>query len=503
METSEIAEWYRNQHVFVTGATGFMGKILIEKILRSCPDVAAVYILIRPKKGKEAAQRLEDFFSCPIFENLKKSATGKDSLQKLKCIDGDITKEHCGISDENIAFLQNTITSVFHMAANVRFDQPVKSAVLLNTGGTLNVLELACKLENLKVFMHVSTSYCHCDVTELEEKIYKAPQDPRKILDLVRWMDDDLLETLTPTLLKDSPNSYAYTKCLTEQLVSEYSDKLPIAITRPSIVTAVAKDPIPGWVDNLNGATGIIIAAGKGILRSMHCDISLCADYVPVDMAINSILTVAWKVGSEVKKSEPEVYHLTANRDNAVSWGEALEISKKHVFDYPFSVCLWYPGGSPKSTYLMHAIAAFFFHVIPAYVVDFLLQLTGNKTFMVNLQKRLDHGLKVLQYYTTRPWFFHNDKFANLFDTLNERDKEIFYSNRKPINHNEYFLNYVLGARKYCVKEEIDTVPHARKVMRRLYFLDLLKDIILYGIILWLFYLFVLKFFEIIGTPLN
>lgn len=76
----------------------------------------------------------------------------------------------------------------------------------------------------------------------------------------------------------------------------------------------MAKDPIPGWVDNLNGATGIIIAAGKGILRSMHCDISLCADYVPVDMAINSILTVAWKVGSEVKKSEPEVYHLTANR---------------------------------------------------------------------------------------------------------------------------------------------------------------------------------------------
>lgn len=44
-----------------------MGKILIEKILRSCPDVAAVYILIRPKKGKEAAQRLEDFFSCPVF----------------------------------------------------------------------------------------------------------------------------------------------------------------------------------------------------------------------------------------------------------------------------------------------------------------------------------------------------------------------------------------------------------------------------------------------------
>lgn len=64
------------------------------------------------------------------------------------------------------------------MAANVRFDQPLKPAIKMNTGGTLNVLNLACSFENLKVFTHVSTSYCHCDVSELEEKLYKSPQDP-------------------------------------------------------------------------------------------------------------------------------------------------------------------------------------------------------------------------------------------------------------------------------------------------------------------------------------
>lgn len=52
---------------------------------------------------------------------------------------------------------------------------------------------------------------------------------------MVTWMDDDLLALLTPRLIKNAPNTYAYTKCLTEQLVSEYASEIPIAIARPSI----------------------------------------------------------------------------------------------------------------------------------------------------------------------------------------------------------------------------------------------------------------------------
>lgn len=63
---SVIAEWYANQHVLVTGATGFMGKILVEKILWSCPKVNTLYILVRPKKGKDPKQRLEDFLASPV-----------------------------------------------------------------------------------------------------------------------------------------------------------------------------------------------------------------------------------------------------------------------------------------------------------------------------------------------------------------------------------------------------------------------------------------------------
>lgn len=61
-----IENWFQNRHILITGATGFMGKVLVEKLLRSCPDIAGIYILIRSKRGKDAQQRLEEFTNSPV-----------------------------------------------------------------------------------------------------------------------------------------------------------------------------------------------------------------------------------------------------------------------------------------------------------------------------------------------------------------------------------------------------------------------------------------------------
>lgn len=60
-EESEVRAFYSGKNFFITGGTGFVGLCLIEKILRTIPDAGKLYLLMRPKKDKEIAQRLEEF----------------------------------------------------------------------------------------------------------------------------------------------------------------------------------------------------------------------------------------------------------------------------------------------------------------------------------------------------------------------------------------------------------------------------------------------------------
>ena len=55
-----VPKFYAGKKILLTGATGFMGKVLIEKLLRCCPDVGCIYCLIRPKNKQDIAQRMSD-----------------------------------------------------------------------------------------------------------------------------------------------------------------------------------------------------------------------------------------------------------------------------------------------------------------------------------------------------------------------------------------------------------------------------------------------------------
>ena len=61
-------------------------------------------------------------------------------------------------------------------------------------------------------------------------------------------------------------------------------------------------EPLPGWVDNLNGPVGLIVGAGKGVIRSMHCNANYHAEVIPVDLAINALIAIAFKIGTSVEK---------------------------------------------------------------------------------------------------------------------------------------------------------------------------------------------------------
>lgn len=58
--TSQVQEFYKGKNIFLTGGTGFLGIAIIEKLLRTCPDIASIYLLMRPKKGMQIEDRLTE-----------------------------------------------------------------------------------------------------------------------------------------------------------------------------------------------------------------------------------------------------------------------------------------------------------------------------------------------------------------------------------------------------------------------------------------------------------
>lgn len=61
-----IPEFFRGRVVFITGATGFMGKVLIEKLVRSCPGIGKICILVRHKKGKDTDTRIKEILEAKV-----------------------------------------------------------------------------------------------------------------------------------------------------------------------------------------------------------------------------------------------------------------------------------------------------------------------------------------------------------------------------------------------------------------------------------------------------
>lgn len=61
-----IQEFFKGRNVFITGGTGFMGKVLIEKLVRSCPDIGKIYMLVRHKKGKNTEERIKDLLDFQV-----------------------------------------------------------------------------------------------------------------------------------------------------------------------------------------------------------------------------------------------------------------------------------------------------------------------------------------------------------------------------------------------------------------------------------------------------
>lgn len=91
-----------------------------------------------------------NLFTLKVFDKIREKYP--ERFSKIKIIKGDVTQDDLGLSDNDKNELIENVTTIFHCAACVRFDQPLREAINMNLLGTNRMLKLAVLMTNLKVF---------------------------------------------------------------------------------------------------------------------------------------------------------------------------------------------------------------------------------------------------------------------------------------------------------------------------------------------------------------
>lgn len=65
-KSDSIEGFYANNAIFMTGVTGFVGRGILEKIMRVCPRITAIFLLIRPKRTQTLEQRFKTLLDDPV-----------------------------------------------------------------------------------------------------------------------------------------------------------------------------------------------------------------------------------------------------------------------------------------------------------------------------------------------------------------------------------------------------------------------------------------------------
>lgn len=494
-QVRRLAEFYADKRILITGATGFIGKVFLAKLIGSLGTCGQIYVMLRSKRGLSAQQRLKKILNEEPFL-MTRAKHPESDWSKVLALEGNMSSENLGLSREDCELLCREIDIVFNIAASVQFDAPLKQNLRDNYLGASNLMNLALKFKRLTSLVHVSTFYSNWHKSHISEEIVPMNADCEKLAELINWLPDQLCDQISPKLIKieNRPNSYIYTKAMAENLVHKFQGRLPIAIVRPSIVTPSVRDPMPGWVDNVNGPMGLGTLASLGILRNIDWNYWGVADMIPVDTVANTMLAVGERTARLNDPKQMLVYNCSTSSLNPITWGQGFELLREQSIKAPPYKMLRVPISVPRhkrANKFMFKLTKLS-EILFAYFVDFILMLCGQKQILSKLTAKLHHGYEILLPFTTMEYTCSNENLLAAYDELHPDDKEEFNFDPRRIDWKTNFRDCYYGCRVRLLKEDMSNVPAALLKYRIHLVVETVFKMALYAALLWYSYKFLL-----------
>jgi nucleoside-diphosphate-sugar epimerase len=376
-DEASIVDRLDGARVLLTGVTGFLGQVVLERLLTDFAGTRVV-LLVRSQTGSSSVDRVHYLTRKPSFDRLRERLGSDDALlalldERVEVVDGDFSRGQ--------PELPGDLDVVIHSAATVAFDPPIDEGFQTNLLGAMNLYRGILAGGSRPALVHVSTAYVagvqkgvipeatldHRVDWRLEADLaLGARRDveaaSRKPELLERFLADASKEhsRAGPTTVADDaeqrrkdwvtkrlveygrqrarslgwPDVYTFTKAMGERAVEELAaeEQLPLSIVRPSIIESALLHPAPGWIDGFKMADPIIRAYGLGQIPEFPGIPEGIVDLIPVDFVVNAILAVA---ATPPVAGAPAYYHVSSGDRNPLPFFRLYELVREYFEAHP------------------------------------------------------------------------------------------------------------------------------------------------------------------------
>ena len=344
---TDFSQTFAENEILLTGANGFVGKVILALLLDRYPQAQRVHVLVRPRGGASAAERFRtDVLDSPPLRPLIEKAGREAVERRIQVYEGDASQPLAGLDESACGALAGRVKLILNCAGLVEFFPPVDRSLDANVTAVERLLETARRLG--AKLLHVSTCYVagKADglIEETEPILGFYPRrrdaaddafDARRELAQCRAAAERAADGPAGRRRSEAlielgrvrssrwgwVNTYTYAKSLGEQALAAQTD-VEYAIVRPAIVESALRYPFPGWIEGGRTAAPLVLMALGGLLDwPVRPDLSL--EVVPVDMVAAATLAVAALLLAGRQRS---VYQLGASDVNPYPMEELVRL---------------------------------------------------------------------------------------------------------------------------------------------------------------------------------